>query len=188
MVEQISSIEENGQREVVILVKDMIKADLIRFLKATKYTTNTHYRIVIMSGGGYADEAQAIMNQIDHIKRWGAKVTTECSVMCGSGAASIWLMGDERVAHAGDVFMFHEAVWYGDDGKPYPKDKITPEMQESIQRTNANFRQKYLDVLKDAELVNELLNPKGNKNDGSNMNWFTAQELYERGIIDKLYK
>ena len=187
-VTQIGVETKDSIREVTILINNEIGQDATAFLKATKFTTGTHYRIVIMTPGGNADHVIAIMNQIQHLQRFGAKVTTESSVLCHSGGAYIWIMGDERVAHKGDTFMFHEAVWYNQDGTPYSLDGLTPEMKESLRQTNNTFRQKLLNSIGDNDIVKKLLNPKGNRDDGTNMNWFTADEMNAMGLVHKLYE
>lgn len=185
-VTPIGTSEINGRTTKIVMIHKGIENDLIDFYLATNQEGNVDYKFIIDSPGGLVDDVFPMMEQIKELKAYGSRITTECVNMCASGGALIFVLGDERIASKRSIFMFHEIVVYSREGVKIPRSEWSDEMKESVDKDDGLMRQMLLDELHDAEVVNKLMNPKGNTGGESNANWFDAQEMFEMGIVTKL--
>jgi ATP-dependent protease ClpP protease subunit len=160
-----------------VLVYDRIESgEILDFLKCVAKVQD--YKIIIHSPGGSAHDALAIMQRMATLKRRGAKITTESTVAAYSGGAFIWIMGGHRIAHRGDMFMFHLVQVLDEDMKPIDRSELSKGQREYIEHLDAQFRQLVLSSVRDTRITNKLLK------DGDN--WFTAEELHKMGLVDEL--
>jgi ATP-dependent protease ClpP protease subunit len=168
-----------------ILVVNEIKFDTPDFLDFTSEDKN--YHIIIQSPGGHARDTITMMQRIRDLQLEGYTITTECMQECYSGGAMVWLMGDHRIAHKGDLFMFHEAVMVNRETKNIvPESELTDAQKKSRLRITSTIRELMLSHVRDTELIKKLMNPAGNADDGTNSNWFTVDEMMDMGLVDEI--
>jgi ATP-dependent protease ClpP protease subunit len=173
----------------IVYVYDGIEHDATHFILMTSKVKS--YRIIISTPGGSAGEVVVIMQHMKRMKEAGAVFITESSGLCSSGGSFIWSMGNERRVHESDVFMFHEGIMIDPDtGMQIANSEIPLDYLEQLKKINAYFRQTLLDIFKDADIVNKLLNPEGNSEDDTcnNCNFFSGEEIFNMGIAHIIYR
>ena len=143
-------------------------------------------KLTIMSGGGAAVVAIAMVDLIEELKAKGVHVVTEVAGMSLSAAALLWMTGNERIISSSDMMMFHTCVDnYGRSVNKVKRGKTEVYVMEWF---NYLMRQYLLNVLHDTELVNKLLADPGKQDEEYNMNWFTGEEVWELGLATKFIK
>lgn len=141
--------------------------------------------ISIMSQGGPAIPCLAMVNYVELLKAKGVHIITEVWGGAYSAGAVLWLTGHERIIHSGDSIMFHTAVIFDYRGYPVSRENLDPTARWILDQCNYYIRQYLLNILRDTELVNELLDDEGNVDSKNNMNWYTAEEVHAMGISTK---
>lgn len=169
---------EQCQRNVLIY-GEIEQGEIIEFLNAAAKTKNTDYEILIMSPGGSALDTLGIMQRLAELKTYGNHITTKSMTTAYSGGAFVWLMGDTRIAHRGDMFMFHTIQIYDQDGNKIDIKDLSKEFQELVRHRDMQMRQLVLGAVKDTRIVNLLF--KKDKDV-----WLSAEQLYQLGLVDKL--
>ena len=107
-----------------------------------------------------------IRNRIKQLQAKGYHITTEVSGRAVSCAAMLWFLGDTRIAHNTDIIMMHKAFVSSNWGKvEEPKEPH----KTNLRHMNNIVRQDLLDVLKDTDLVNTMLDGKDH--------WYRGQEI-----------
>lgn len=116
------------------------------FKAATLTLMVKELNINVMSPGGSAFATISIKNTIQQLQKdRRVKIITVTDGMAFSGAAIIWLLGDERIMHADDLLMFHGVqMWEKDKNgnlvkkplKDYTKsDKLVKAHLDGIMRS-----------------------------------------------------
>jgi ATP-dependent protease ClpP protease subunit len=176
--------EDKDHYDMHILITDQIYghsyADFVEATTVSDSDIKVHFTLEIMSPGGDAVTTHAIVNRIKELKEQGHIIDTRSNGAAFSAGALFWLMGDKRIAHRGDMFMFHQAV-INNSRTTYDKTS-----EWFLKQLDNEMRQELLDVLHDTELVNKLLKEEGNKDESTNQQWFTAQELFMMGLVDEI--
>jgi len=127
--------------------------------------------------GGNAFVCLSMMNHLIKLKKKGIRIVTESAGMAASANACMWIMGDERIVNEGDLIMFHYAIPRGPYGKVDIKD-LPPEAQWIFKEINHSLRQRLLNIVRDTETVNDMLD--------EDENWYNAEELIKLGIATTL--
>ena len=171
----------------LIVTSQIVDEDLVAFISLIEsydLKKGDTLKIDIACDGGRADAMVAIAHQIFKLKKRGVKIVTETMGRAYSAAALLWIVGDERITHEGDIFMFHTSVIFDSWGNMKTKKDLHGVNRWIIEQFDYIIRQCFLNILHDTELVNKLLNQDGNIDDprNGNMNWFTAEEVYKLGI------
>lgn len=133
------------------------------------------YHIVIENDGGMTDILIPMRNRIKELQAKGYHITTEVNSRAISCGAFLWMLGDTRIAHETASLMFHQAGFYTGYGRIDFKD-LNDLQKRSITHTNYVLRQDLLRVVKDTELVNEMMV------DSAEGYWLFGDEIKELGI------
>lgn len=168
----------------VIVVDGFFTANYVRLMQDTQDLGEGDTLHIISQGpGGNAFVVLAMMNYLEDLKAKGVCIITEVGGMAASANALIWVMGDERVVHDGDLIMFHEAVVMGPYGAITSEENYTKAQHKIMDNLNGYMRAQLMEILNDKEVVDELMDPTIDED--KNMNWFTAKELFNMGVATK---
>lgn len=91
----------------IIMSDQVYNSDFIDFYKLTLDETVRHYHLLIHGPGGAPTATIGIINRILEMKKAGITFTTEVYAAAYSADAYIFMMGDERIIHAGATLMWH---------------------------------------------------------------------------------
>ncbi|MFQ5770893.1 MAG: ATP-dependent Clp protease proteolytic subunit [bacterium] len=171
--------------DTIILDTTVYGTEFREFLKATQ-NVKDYLHIYINSSGGDAFNCLAIMNYIKELKSRGVYVVTEVSGIALSAAANIWIMGNERIVHTNDIFMFHTAYIRNVFGSPKSKEDYTESDTLVYNALNNGIRQRLLEITHDTELTQSLLADV--EGDLYNTHWFTGEQIFDLGLATKLIK
>lgn len=147
-------------------------------LRIATSTVQDQYTLYINSPGGDAWGMIGMINCLEELKAKGVHLRTVNTGWALSAGAWLWMIGDERIAYKGTLFMFHGPLVRDGYGRVIPFELQSPAQQVVTRAAAAFMRQKLLDILHDTELVNELMK-KGD-------NWYGAEKLLELGLVTKL--
>lgn len=138
-------------------------------------------QFLINSPGGDSTACHYIMNRMIELQKGDVVFTTVNLFDAYSAGGFIWLMGKKREALHNAQFMFHTAVWLHPFFGLMPWADLPEEIKEMIREFNYKLRQTLLTVLRDTELVNELLSGGYGVE-----NYYTNYLLNEKGLIDRI--
>ena len=162
-----------------VLIDAFYTGDLAELMAATKdLKAGDTFTIVSTGPGGNAWICLAMMNYIDELEAKGIHVITEIYGFAASANAFIWLAGDDRRVHKGDMLMFHQTIPRGMYGNKIAREHLTEDQRLLVDHLNNWIRQRLLDIVQDTELVNDML-------DADN-NWYTGAKLIELGIAKEI--
>ena len=168
-----SAVVEKHDTGLVSITGFITQEDFPQLLNATLDVEN-ELTILINSFGGDAWACMAMVHHIQFMQMSGIHVTTFNMGLAASAGAIIWTMGDTRYAAPYSVFMFHLTQIYDHFGQPIDKKSLPPELRKIIGYLDYFVRQLLLNILKDTEIVNELLK-EGN-------NWYSADAIEKLGL------
>ncbi len=171
----VASTEIISENPVVVFVDSFDTEDMSDFLKATaKLKTGDTFKVISSGGGGNAWTCMSMVNEIKKLKTRGIMVITETTGMAASANAFLWLAGSERLVNKGDMLMFHLTAMRGFFGEKIDRANLSDEQNMILDHLNHWIRQMLLDIVKDTELVNKMLDDEDN--------WYTATEVIKLGI------
>jgi len=170
-VTPVASVEIISDNKV--LIDSFYVTDLAALMASTNnLKAGDTFTIVSTGPGGNAWVATSMMNYIDELEAKGIHVITETYGLSASANAYVWLAGDDRRVHKNDMLMFHLSKMGNNSRMPESEKKLITNHLDNI------FRQKLLDVVKDTELVNEMLDDENN--------WYTGAEIIKLGIAKEI--
>lgn len=171
-------------RDVVLLSDYLLPPDGTTFETVVSTMVakgNRNIQFLINTNGGATDDMFQVIDTMQAQREKGVKFSTVNIGNALSAGAFIWMMGDERVAIEGTLFMFHTAVWFHPLFGVMPWETVPEEARQGILEVNYKLRQMLLDKFRNTELVNELLG-----NGYGAENWFNVYLMDQRGLIDKI--
>lgn len=130
----------------------------------------------INSGGGSAFDGLGISDVIMAAQDDGFHITMEASGLIASAAVPIFAVGNVRIASRGTMFMIHQAQLF----KFISSEKQDDLIAQSTMLQLLENRYKELVASKSKLTVDELTLKM------ARTTWFTAQEGFEWGLVDKL--
>lgn len=168
-----------SKNPTVILIDDFNLYSIADFMKETVHLKDKDtLKIVSLGPGGDAFILMAMVNHIEALQARGVRIVTEIQAIACSANAFIWLTGDERVIHRHDLIMFHPAYVRDAYGNKRNISELPSEQQMIIKHLNNYIRFKLTSILRDTEIVNDMLKDSDN--------WYTGLELFKSGVATKL--
>jgi ATP-dependent protease ClpP protease subunit len=142
--------------------------------------------LYINTPGGSAYSTLAIVDQINSLKDKGVHIITKATGSCMSAGTILWLMGDERKTSDNTLFMFHTVVLGGritanKHCETWVSGSAIEDCIKILRFMNYIERQLMLDIIKDADIVNELLRYDPDEDD-ENENFYTGEEIRKLGL------
>ena len=161
--------------KTAIMIDAFYTSDLAELMAATAdLKAGDTFKIVSTGPGGNSWICMAMMNHIDELEARGIHIITETAGFAASANAYIWLAGDDRRVHKGDMLMFHLVIPRGRTGEVIDRTMLSDDQNMLIDHLNQWIRQRLLDILHDTELVNDMLD--------ENDNWYTGKQLINLGM------
>jgi ATP-dependent protease ClpP protease subunit len=181
------------QPDGTLLIVDF---DILTYKSFMAETTEVKdYHIVIHSLGGNATNMLGMINRIENLQAQGAFITTETYSVAMSAGANVFLLGDQRIAHSGSIFMLH-AVGSSDR---FGNRKTTKTiMKEYLKRAPTNPSTDLLQTIDYYEMmddnIRELLWKKTHMSDKDiehwmhheNYNFMSAEEALELRVATEI--
>ena len=161
------------------MIESFYVTDLAELMKATKdLKAGDTFTIVSTGPGGNSWVCLAMMNYIDELEAKGIHIITETHGFAASANAFVWLAGDDRRVHKGDMLMFHLAIPRYNTGEVIDRSLLSDEQNMLIDHLNNWIRQRLLDIIHDTDVVNDMLDEENN--------WFTGAQMIELGIAKEI--
>jgi ATP-dependent protease ClpP protease subunit len=174
-VTPVSSTIVISEKPVVVLIDDFYTLSLTDLMKATRdLKKGDTLKMYSQGPGGNAFVCLSMMNYIHSLQKKGVHVVTESMGLAASANFFMWLIGDERIVNEGDLLMSHLVIPRSAYGQKVSRESLTDEQRLIIDHLNHWIRQRLLNIVGDAQVVNEMLDDDNN--------WYTAKQLYEMGI------
>ncbi len=165
--------------ETTVFIDEFYSNTLSTFIKNTYHLKNRDVlRIISYGNGGDAFICIAMINHIEMLKRRGVKIITKVQSKALSANAFLWLTGDERIVHQHDLIMTHYAPIKDRFGNKVLIESLPQEDQMIINLLKVYIKNKLLEILKDAKVVNEMLDDENN--------WYTGFELFQLRVATTL--
>lgn len=180
-VTPVSSTIVVSEKPVVVLIDDFYPLSLADLMKATHdLKKGDTLKMYSQGPGGNAFVCLSMMNYIHSLQKKGVHVVTESMGLAASANFYMWVIGDERIVNEGDMLMSHLVIPRNAYGQKISRESLTDEQRLLIDHLNHWIRQRLLNIVGDAQIVNEMLDDDNN--------WYTAKQLYEMGIATQYNK
>ena len=164
---------------VTVFIDEFYNHTLSDFIQATSHLDDGDVlKIISYGNGGDAFICISMINHIEALKREGIKIITESQAIALSANAFLWLAGDERIVHQHDLLMTHHAIPRDGYGNEIPIESVSEGTQMRLNLLRIYIHGKLMEILKDKELVTEMLNDEDN--------WYTGFQFFQLGVATKM--
>ena len=132
-------------------------------------------RLMLNSPGGDVFASFALMDELNHLRHDGHKLTVAVYGMAASAAGWIVQAGDKRIIGANSSILIHE-VSSGTEGK-------LSKMKEDIERSD-RLQEQFIQLLSSrSKLTPHIIH---SHIDGGHDWWISAQEAKKLGLVDEI--